>query len=180
MTFKTLQTAGSRIRSGQRRFFNRARDRDRPSIFFGGRVVRLFDWAISSSFKRGSTTKDDNEEEDEELDDEVDALPPWEFLWGCITRRDDPESPGSDGASPYQPALPSPGRYPQGKNVSAGRRVGVRPKAVSRAGTVKRKGSVTRQNDPESPVRNVTLPTRPTPCSCYRRRRSRRLTKLTL
>jgi hypothetical protein len=31
-----------------------------------------------------------------------------EFMGGHITRQDDPESPGSDGASPYQLALPRP------------------------------------------------------------------------
>jgi hypothetical protein len=88
MTFKTLQTAGSRIRSGQRRFFNRgrARARGRASIFFGGRgwwIVRLVNLIV---LQKRSTT------DDHEHDDEVDALPPWEFMGARHA-----ESPGEVG-----------------------------------------------------------------------------------
>jgi hypothetical protein len=56
-------------------------------------VVGLFDWAISPSFKTSKEIDDeddhdhDEEEEEDEHDDEVDALSPWEFIEGCITRR---------------------------------------------------------------------------------------------
>jgi hypothetical protein len=58
-------------------------------------VVGLFDWAISPSFKTSKEIDDeddhdhdhDDEEEEDEHDDEVDALSPWEFIEGCITRR---------------------------------------------------------------------------------------------
>jgi hypothetical protein len=51
----------------------------------------LCNWAISPSFKTSKEIVDDHEEEEDEHYDEVDAVPPWEFIGvasqGRITRK---------------------------------------------------------------------------------------------
>jgi hypothetical protein len=67
-------------------------------------VEGLFDWALSPSFKTSKEIDDeddhdhDDDEEEDEHDDEVDALPPREFMGGHATRRDDAKNPGADRA----------------------------------------------------------------------------------
>ena len=89
MTFKTLQTAGSRIRSCQRFFFNREIVLVLVVVVVlrSFLVVGLFGWVISPPFKTSKEIDDEDDhdhdhddEEEDEHDDEVDALPPWEFM----------------------------------------------------------------------------------------------------